>query len=495
MKKFILFVLFSTLIGSIYGQLIINHNHRNITTLTQSEIELAKSKLHIAYGHTSHGSQVTSGMTGLVAFANGGGKGLSLPTNIFAWNNGGTNGALDLHDYAMGGDVGYYPQWVNNTTSYLGPVDPQTGRGTNNPDVNVIMWSWCGQASSRTEQTMIDTYLNPMTVLETTYPNVKFVYMTGHLEGTGLTGNLHLRNEQIRNYCSANNKILFDFADIECYDPDGNYYGDKHPTDGCTYDASGNGSTSATGDPDIPIEGSGDRNWAIDWCASHTQNTDWYSCGAAHTNALNANQKAYAAWHMFVEIAKILASEEIPNDLTVSDTIVANGNSVCFDATNSITVEDNSSIVTFENGSTVNLIAGNSITFLPGFHAQLGSYTHAFITTDESYCFDLPTSILAAPTAYKSSEDIFDWNESNDLKNKSTLKVCPNPNKGSFNIRLEHFEAPVQIMIFNAAGALVYKTNTDENELSINLINEKQGIYFLRAFNDKEQFSLKIRIE
>lgn len=128
-----------------FGQIIINHSHTDITALAEHEINEAKSLLHIAYGHTSHGSQLTTGMTGLVAFANDGGKGLDLPEDIFAWNNGGTNGALDLHDYAMGGDVGYYPQWVDNTTSYLGPVNPETGKGTTNPDVNVIMWSWCGQ--------------------------------------------------------------------------------------------------------------------------------------------------------------------------------------------------------------------------------------------------------------------------------------------------------------------------------------------------------------
>ena len=59
-------------------------------------------------------------MSGLVGFANNGGLGLSLPTDIFAWNNGGTGGALDLHDNAMVGDCGYYPQWVNNTRDYLG---------------------------------------------------------------------------------------------------------------------------------------------------------------------------------------------------------------------------------------------------------------------------------------------------------------------------------------------------------------------------------------
>ncbi|MFN2272723.1 MAG: hypothetical protein ACK2US_17910, partial [Anaerolineae bacterium] len=103
--------------------IVIDHASVDITAIPQYWIEEAKSTLHIAYGHTSHGSQLTDGMSGLVGFANGGGKGLALPADIFLWNNGGTGGALDLHDYAMGGDVGYYPDWVDNTRSYLGTPD------------------------------------------------------------------------------------------------------------------------------------------------------------------------------------------------------------------------------------------------------------------------------------------------------------------------------------------------------------------------------------
>lgn len=284
---------------ALVGAIIVDHRCVDIKKIPESAINRAKSRLHIAYGHTSHGSQLTDGMTGLVAFANGGGKGLTLPENIFAWNNEGTGGALDLHDNAMGGDVGYYPQWVNNTTTYLGDPDPVTGRGQNHPDCNVIIWSWCGQASNRTEQTMIDTYLSPMSQLETQYPGIRFVYMTGHLNGSGLEGNLHQRNEQIRNYCKANGKVLYDFADIETYDPDKVYYGDKHPTDACNYDYNNDGSTSESGG--LPVNG--DRNWAIDWQDSHTLNVDWYSCGAAHTQPLNANQKAYAAWWLWARLA------------------------------------------------------------------------------------------------------------------------------------------------------------------------------------------------
>jgi uncharacterized repeat protein (TIGR01451 family) len=272
--------------------IIIDHTCTDITAIPQAWTEAAKSTLHIGYGHTSHGSQLKSGMTGLVTFANNGGLGLSLPQDIFRWNRGGTGGALDLREgdgYGSGDldhDAGYYPNWVNETRAYLGTPDPITGRGTNHPEINVIIWSWCGQVASHTEQSMLDTYLLPMTQLEQDYPGVTFVYMTGHANGTGETGNVHLRNQQIRDYCIANNKVLYDFYDIELYDPDGNYYGDKNVDDQCYYDSGG-----------------GTKNWAEDWQNSHTQNVDWYSCSCAHSRPLNCNQKAYAAWWLWARLA------------------------------------------------------------------------------------------------------------------------------------------------------------------------------------------------
>lgn len=250
--------------------IIVDHLCTKLSTIPTEWITAAKDNLHIAYGHTSHGSQLTTGMSGLVSY-----KGPS-----FTWNNGGTNGALDLHDYAISGDLGNPDRttWASRTRTYL----------ADNPDVNVIIWSWCGQVSSASEAD-IDTYLDLMNNLEIDFPEVKFVYMTGHLDGTGLTGNLHLRNEQIRKYCRDNEKILYDFADIESYDPDGTYYGDKRPNDACDYDTDGNGSR--------------DGNWALEWQNSHTQGVDWFNCSSAHSQPLNANQKAYAAWWLWARLA------------------------------------------------------------------------------------------------------------------------------------------------------------------------------------------------
>ena len=249
---------------------IADHTTVDLSSIPSEWIAKAKTDLHIAYGHTSHGSQLTDGMTGLVLF-----KGVE-----YAWNNGGTGGALDLHDYAMPGDLGNpnYTQWEKETRSYLAA----------NHDVNVILWSWCGQVSSATEAD-INTYLGLMNGLESDFPGVTFVYMTGHLDGTGLTGNLHRRNDQIREYCRRNKKFLFDFADIESYDPGGVYYHDKLANDGCYYDSDNNGSLES--------------NWAIKWQDSHIQGVDWYMCTSAHSQPLNANMKAYAAWHLWARIA------------------------------------------------------------------------------------------------------------------------------------------------------------------------------------------------
>jgi PKD repeat protein len=250
------------------GPIIIDHTSTHLAEVPLSAITSAKSTLHIAYGHTSHGSQITDGMTGLVSFANA-----PYGGSTYRWNNGGTGGALDLHDSPFSGayDLGNPDRtaWAAATRTYLNA----------HPDVNVIMWSWCGQAD--TSSADITTYLNLMNGLETEFPNVSFVYMTGHLVGTGSNGNLNQRNEQIRAYARANNKILFDFADIESYDPEGlvNYMA-LNADDGCNYNGG---------------------NWATAWQNAHPG--QWYDCGAAHTQPLNANMKAYAAWNLWARLA------------------------------------------------------------------------------------------------------------------------------------------------------------------------------------------------
>lgn len=249
---------------------IIDHNCTILDRIPAAAIDSARARLHVAYGHTSHGSQLVTGMEGLVGFAG----------DAYEFNDGGTGGALDLRDTPFSGasDLGDPDRtaWEVATRNYLSA----------HPEVNVVIWSWCGQVSTASEGD-ITTYLGLMNGLESSFPGVYFVYMTGHLDGSGEGGTLNLRNEQIRDYCIQNDKYLYDFADIESYDPDGNYYLDKDANDNCDYDSDGDGSR--------------DANWAVDWQNAHPG--EWYDCSAAHSQPLNANVKAYAAWWLWARLA------------------------------------------------------------------------------------------------------------------------------------------------------------------------------------------------
>ncbi len=269
MKKLRL-ILFHFLISfNAFSQaIIVDHNCTKPEQIPQDYLQQARTYLHIAYGHTSHGSQLITGMNAIE----------SAWGDDFAFSSGLTNDKLEINE-SLGGDVGYYPQWVNNTRAFL---EDET-----NTRFNVIMWSWCGQLSSLSEQQVWDHYLTPMTQLENDYPDIQFVYMTGHLDGSGIDGTLNVNNEIIRSYCLENNKILYDFADIESYDPDGNYFLDRRADDECRYDSNNDGSR--------------DANWAIEWCAT---NPDSYlltgSC--AHSEGLNCEYKGRVAWWLYARL-------------------------------------------------------------------------------------------------------------------------------------------------------------------------------------------------
>ena len=345
MKKIFYIILFSIVCISYtvaQTSIIANHNSAKLSIIPTNWIDSAKAKLHIAYGHTSHGSQLITGMEGLENW-----KG-----SQYAFNEGGSNVALDINDYAFSGasDLGNpdFTAWESATRSYL--------NNSSHSDVNVVIWSWCGQVSWASEDD-INTYLNLMTGLENDYPNVKFVYMTGHLDGSGLTGNLNSRNDQIRNYCDLNNKILYDFNDIESYDPDGNYYLDKDATDNCDYDSDGNGSL--------------DQNWAITWQNSHTLNVDWYNCSPAHTQALNGNLKAYAAWWLWAKLAGWDSASDIEDEDYLDEFILNQNYPNPFNPVTSIKY-------TLINTQFVSLkvydVLGNEITTLVNEEKQSGNY-------------------------------------------------------------------------------------------------------------------------
>ena len=249
--------------ASAQAPITIDHTSTDLSKVPAIWIEAAKAQFKVSYGHTSHGSQIVTGMNPI--------KG--SPGSLYWFDHDGTAGGLSLHDGTPSGDLGNPDRttWEARTRAMLDAPGN---------DRNLVIWSWCGQANTSAENMQI--YLDLMSGLEADYPDVTFVYMTGHLNGTGEEGNLHQRNNQIRDHCTATNAVLFDFADIESYDPDGSYFRDLYADDGCNY----------TG-----------GNWADQWCSANPGSELCASCSCAHSRSLNCNLKGRAFWWMMARLA------------------------------------------------------------------------------------------------------------------------------------------------------------------------------------------------
>ncbi len=222
--------------------MVIDYRCRDLSEIPDSAIENAKNILHIAYQHTSHGSQLITGMNALENFP--------AYNERYSWDDSGLEaGALDLDDYGIPGcadssqgdsiDSNNVTPWVTATRAFL-----------NNPansHINVILWSWCSINGHNAQR-----YVDNMEILISEYPDVIFVFMTGHAEGQSedmTVDGVHYNNELIRNHCTLNNRFLYDFAKIEAYDPDGTYYWDMAMRDNLNYDGG---------------------NWAVEWLAANT---------------------------------------------------------------------------------------------------------------------------------------------------------------------------------------------------------------------------------
>ena len=259
--------------------IIIDHTCTDLSQVPDSWLDQAKN-LTVHYAHTSHGSQINSGLLVLEA--------VDPVKYSFARRESGTDGLPPIEDpLALRMYDGNPPE------TYISPNDYWDGENGMNRtravadtgNYNFSMWSWCGQQSGNSEATT-QSYIDNLNTLESEYPEIRFIYMTGHTDGTGETGNLNVRNNKVRDFCSANGKILFDFADLESYDPDGNYFLDKGAEDDCDYWID-----------------SVKHNWADEWCNAHPSSDLCKSCSCAHSRSLNCNLKARAFWWMMARLA------------------------------------------------------------------------------------------------------------------------------------------------------------------------------------------------
>jgi hypothetical protein len=243
--------------GAYAAAIIIDHNCTGLSLIPDTWVDQVKTKkLH--YAHTSYGEQLTTGLERLET-------GNSKYSVVIEHNSlPAESGAFCIFD-------------GQSSETYIEPPlywDSASGRAdtnsvlNNNSSISVSLWTWC-QELEWYESSDAQRYLTAMALLEAANPGVTFIYATGNAQATDWDGyNRYLRNQQIRDYCNANGKVLFDFADLDCW-----YNGDQ-----ATYQYEGT---------TVPVEHSG--------YAGEEE--------AGHTTYLNCEQKGKAVWWMMARVA------------------------------------------------------------------------------------------------------------------------------------------------------------------------------------------------
>jgi hypothetical protein len=187
--------------------IVIDHRCTDLGEIPSAWIDSVQSNVKQHYAHTSHGSQLTRGLE-LVQAAD--------PAYAFALEYESlpdVGGSLCVFDgqesvtYVVPEDYWNSPAGMEKTRSVL----------RHNPSITVSMWCWCTQLDGASAE-YVQMYLDSISTLESEFPAVTFVYMTGNAQAYGWEGcNRYERNEQIRRYCASNNKVLYDFADLDCW--------------------------------------------------------------------------------------------------------------------------------------------------------------------------------------------------------------------------------------------------------------------------------------
>jgi hypothetical protein len=185
---------------------------------------------------------------------------------------------------------------------------------------------------------------------------------------------------------------------------------------------------------------------------------------------------------------EITVTPLVPTELALSDILIQNGQTQCYNALQTITLAGNGTGFLVQNGGSVTLIAGQNIRFLSGTTVLNGGYLHGYITTNGSYCG------TQAPSMVNSLPDII-ANATDPDQELPFFKVYPNPTTGKFILELtkERNISTIVVQIYSMFGEMILKEEkTGIGKYEFMIGDRPPGIYVINVTSGGQTGTAKI---
>ena len=240
----------------------------------------------------------------------------------------------------------------------------------------------------------------------------------------------------------------------------------------------------------VPVNGgsSPSYQWKVNGINSGTDNPQFTFTPANNdvvTSTLTSNEACVTG---NPALSNEIILSVIPDTIALQNIVVANGQTNCYDALQTITIAGNGATFTVQAGGSATMIAGERIIYLPGTTVEPGGYMHGYISTE--FCTNPLNPVV---NTSRGAEGVVTFmQESKDI---SRIVIYPNPTSGVFNVEqtgtLMH--QTIKMEIFTMLGNRVITENViSEKKHQVNLGNFPSGVYLVRIMSGGKTETIKL---
>ncbi|MCX6307043.1 MAG: T9SS type A sorting domain-containing protein [Bacteroidetes bacterium] len=187
--------------------------------------------------------------------------------------------------------------------------------------------------------------------------------------------------------------------------------------------------------------------------------------------ATNFTGTAYGNEFMFT------TSTPVPVFRTVQNVTIAPGQSICYDATSTITVAGGGTYFVVEPTGSAIFVAGINIRYLPGTWIKHAAYMHGYIDLTGTYCTPFVPGDAPVATGVEFA----------NASEQSLFRIYPNPTTGNFTLEQlgEKFYQQLKVEVYSMRGEKVMTAEiTGERKHEFQSSQIPDGLYVVKVLTN-----------